>query len=252
MASVQQNLTGYNWTGPTSGQRYQEWLSAFNLGQIYTPGQAAGTAKNMADEQAAKLAAEPPPPIKFYAPIIIEDGWHIWADTSRTLDYGTPPSGSSTASQAVTTVNTSIKVATPDIIQVNQEELPIDLMTNMIFENIGGQELLSLSRHDLITGSGLQYQPISNLNDIAVQNNSHNIIPMPDSANNIFKNFPIKLETHLTEVFTDLDSSHIWVDNTKKELIIEVTGLKPGEQIEVEVLSSVEAFNDTIYDGTII
>jgi len=145
-----------------------------------------------------------------------------------------------------------IRVATPEVILINQETLPVDLMTNMIFESIGGQELLSLSRHDLISGSSLQFQPISNLSDIAVQNNSHNIIPMPDSSNAYFNSFPIKLDTHIIESYGDLDTTHIYLDKVNNQLILKLTGLKSGEQVEVEILSSITTFNDTIYQRTIL
>jgi hypothetical protein len=139
---------------------------------------------------------------------------------------------------------TSVKVATPDIILVNQETLPVELMTNLIFEDIGGQELISLSRHDLITGSGLAYQPITNLNDIAIQYSSQNIIPMPDSSSNYLSNFPINLDIHTIEEFSSTDASHIKI-NSSNELEIQVTNMKIGEQIEVEILTSISAYNDT-------
>jgi hypothetical protein len=139
---------------------------------------------------------------------------------------------------------TAVKVATPDIILVDQESLPVDLMTNLIFEDIGGQELLSLSRHDLITGSGLEYQPITNLNDIAIQYNSQNIIPMPDSSSSYLANFPISLDSYIIEQFSNIDSSHIKI-NSSRELEILLENLKFGEQIEVEVLSSISIYNST-------
>lgn len=150
---------------------------------------------------------------------------------------GNSGSGSSGASP--------VKTATPDIITIDQETLPADLMTSLIFENIGGQELISISRHDLISGSNMDFQSIKNLNEIYLNHNSLNIIPMPDSAMVYEKNFPISWASHIVEDFSSADSTHILIDPVAKELQILVTNMKPGEQIEVEVLSSISEYNYT-------
>jgi hypothetical protein len=150
---------------------------------------------------------------------------------------GTPSGGSSGASP--------VKTATPDIITIDQETLPADLMTSLIFENVGGQELISISRHDLISGSNMDFQSIKNLNEIYLNHNSLNIIPMPDSAMVYEKNFPISWASHIVEDFSSLDSTHIAIDLVAKELQIFVANMKPGEQIEVEVLSSINEYNYT-------
>lgn len=154
--------------------------------------------------------------------------------------------GSSSAVNTATTTNSpAIKVATPDIITIDQETLPPELMTSLIFENIGGQELLNISRHDLISGSNMDYQSIKNLRDIYINNNPLNIIAMPDLSNNYAKNFPIVWESHIVEEFSSLDSTHIYLDALKKELTLLVTNMKPGEQVEVEILSSISGYNST-------
>ena len=140
--------------------------------------------------------------------------------------------GSNAAANVATPTNSpAIKVATPDIITIDQETLPAELMTSLIFENIGGQELLSISRHDLISGSNLDYQSIKNLNEIYINHNSLNIIPMPDSSTVYSKNFPISWDSHIVEEFSSADSTHILIDSVAKELQILVTNMKPGEQI---------------------
>lgn len=141
----------------------------------------------------------------------------------------------------------AVKPATPDIITINQETLPAELMTSLIFEDIGGHELLSISRHDLISGSNMDYQSIKNLNDIYINHNSLNIIPMPDSSSNYIKDFPIVWEDHIIETFLSLDSSHITLNTTDKELQLLVSNMKSGEQIEVQVLSSVSGYNYTTF-----
>lgn len=151
-----------------------------------------------------------------------------------------PGSGSGNAATAP-----AIKVATPDIITIDQETLPSELMTAMIFESIGGQELINISRHDLITGGNLEYQPIKNMAIINAEYGSGNIIFMPDSSSEYLRNFTIDWESHTIESFSDLDSSHIGIDTTKNEVYLLVTNMKPGEQIETQVLRSVTPYDYT-------
>jgi hypothetical protein len=91
----------------------------------------------------------------------------------------------------------------------------------------------------------MDFQSIKNLNEIYLNHNSLNIIPMPDSAMIYEKNFPISWASHIVEEFSSADSTHILIDPVAKELQILVANMKPGEQIEVEVLSSISEYNNT-------
>jgi hypothetical protein len=217
---------------------------------------ADAAAKAKADQLKKNLAAR-----ANAAPVLMNDEILSRSKFLRADTEATPPSGNqaasgvsnggnaggsvSAANVGTPTNSPAIKVATPDIITIDQETLPAELMTSMIFENIGGQELLSISRHDLISGSNMDYQAIKNLRDVYLNNNPLNIIPMPDLSNNYAKNFPIVWESHIIEEFSSLDSTHIYLDNAKKELNLLVTNMKPGEQVEVEILSSVTGYNAT-------
>jgi hypothetical protein len=124
------------------------------------------------------------------------------------------------------------KTATKDIIQVNEEAVPIEEMEALLFENLGGQEIINISRHDLINGRNLSYNPISNISSISRQYNSSNIISIHDTSPNIFNSFSIKLDRHLPE------ASAIYVDGVTGDLTIDVIDLLVGDQIEVQVLRS--------------
>ena len=51
------------------------------------------------------------------------------------LPSPTPQSNTNTA---------SVKAATPEIILFNDESTPIEIMKDLVFENIGGQELINI------------------------------------------------------------------------------------------------------------
>ena len=61
--------------------------------------------------------------------------------------------------------NDGVKVATPDLILKDADVIDVDIMTDLIFEDIGGYELATISRHDLVNGQEVIYSPIKNLTD---------------------------------------------------------------------------------------
>ena len=77
--------------------------------------------------------------------------------------------------------NTSVKIATPDLIIFGDEVLSIETMTDLIFEDIGGYELATISRHDLVNGQKVNYSPIKNLTDLYSQYNPNNILSIQSS-----------------------------------------------------------------------
>lgn len=140
-----------------------------------------------------------------------------------------------------------VKVATPDIILVQQDKIPVDTMTDLVFEDIGGQELITIARGNLVNGQNISYQLIGNLKEIEQQFNSKNIIPLPGSADKYFNSKPINLLTHIPEVGTGDNGEHVYQDAETGQIIINVVNLAENEQVEVEIISPQTVFNDTIY-----
>jgi hypothetical protein len=145
----------------------------------------------------------------------------------------------------------AIKIARPDIMLVNNDSLPIELMSDLIFEDIGGQEVINIVRNDMVNGQNVIYRPIRNLSDINSQYNSNNIIALENTSDSYFKNFPIKLETHVPLVGTGPgpDYPTVYLDETNGNLIINVINMASDEQVEVQIVSRGSVLNDTIYEG---
>jgi hypothetical protein len=147
-----------------------------------------------------------------------------------------------------------VKPATPDLILFDQEGIEVEIMADLLFEDIGGQELLSISRNDIINGQDVINQPIKNINDIALQYNSQNILFSPQNSSAFFNNFPIKLENYLPNIQIDEPEDPanpnknkiVYLDNNGN-LNIEVININPGYQIEVQILASEDRLSDTIY-----
>jgi hypothetical protein len=160
----------------------------------------------------------------------------------------------------------SVKIATPDLIIRDDEVMSIDIMTDLIFEDIGGQELATISRHDLVNGQKILYSPIKNLTDLYLQYNPNNILRL-QSSDSYFKSLSLSILDHLPECGNGYDlieksgepdktkwtkvpnCKSIYIDPITGDLVINLINLKDGEQAEVQILTSGETFDDTIYNG---
>lgn len=141
----------------------------------------------------------------------------------------------------------SVKPATPEIF-IPEEEVSIELMTDLIFENIGGQELINISRNDIINGQNVIYQPIKNLTSLYFKYNPQNILALQNTSEEYFKKFPIKLSSKIPFCGNGPDCSFVYIDPSSGDLIIEVVNMEDEEQVEVQLLSNGDTFNDTIYE----
>jgi hypothetical protein len=153
------------------------------------------------------------------------------------------PTGSSVA---------SVKEATPDIavdgdfvrresaIEINKE------LVNLYFEQISAQEIITIARHDTVNGQTSAYQPIRNLSQLGVKYGPQTIIPIQSSSKAFFNNFAIKLEDYIPDVGTGVGGLYVYVDSDNS-IVIELVGLAADEQVELQILSSGDIINDTIY-----
>jgi len=139
-----------------------------------------------------------------------------------------------------------VKTATPDIVLFDDSALPIEVMSDLIFENIGGQELISIVRSDTINGQKISYQPIKNLSSIQQQYNPNNILGLQQTANRFFAGFSIKLEDKIPEVGNGFNGENIYFDENNGDLVIEFVNLNSDEQIETQI-----TVNGTIYEANL-
>jgi hypothetical protein len=157
----------------------------------------------------------------------------------------TPPSPA-IMSTVISEPTPPVKTAPIDTVLFDDAILPIDIMSDLIFENIGGQELISIVRSDIVNGQKISYQPIKNLSSIQQQYNSNNILGLQQTANRFFAGFSIKLEDKIPEVGNGLNGENVYFDETTGDLIIEFVNLNNDEQIETQI-----TVNGTIYEANL-
>ena len=100
------------------------------------------------------------------------------------------------------TASDGVLAASKDIFVITDESLPIEIMTDLVFEDIGGQEIINISRSDIVSGQNVIYQPIKNLTLLNYQYNPQNIISLQDTLESYFKKFPIQLDKKIPTVGT--------------------------------------------------
>ncbi len=141
----------------------------------------------------------------------------------------------------------AVKPATTDIILYKEETTPIELMTDLIFENIGGQELINIVRGDAIIGTNVSYVPIKNLTSLFFQYNPQNILALQDADKNYFKKFPINFGSRVPVCGTGPNCSIVYIDPETGNLVINVINMGRDEQVEVSLISEGNILDDTIY-----
>jgi hypothetical protein len=168
------------------------------------------------------------------------------ASTTTTVAASTVTATPATATATPTvtaSTNTQVKTATKDIILFDDGIVPVNLMADLIFEDIGGEELISIARRDTVNGQKITYQPIKNLSSIEQEYNPNNIISLQATADKYFANFPIKLDNRIPETGTGSNGDYVYIEPTTGNLVIEVVNLELDEQVEIQI-----ATNGTIYE----
>jgi hypothetical protein len=149
----------------------------------------------------------------------------------------------------------SVKIATPDIMLV-EDVIPQQIMPNLVFEEIGGQEIINISRNDIINGQNVLYQPIKNITSLFYQYNPQNIVALPKTDRDYFKNFTVSLQSHIPNCGSGYDivngvqvpnCKYVYIDPVTSNLIINVVNMLPGQEVEVQIMNTSTVLDDTIY-----
>jgi hypothetical protein len=136
----------------------------------------------------------------------------------------------------------AVKAIKPEDVVIRDDLLRREMMQDLIFENIGGMELIDMSRTDMVNGQDVAYQPIKNISNINSQYNPQNLISIAKTSAGYFKNFPISLDGYTETSFTtpfEFDESG--------NLVIYLINVPKNEQVQVQIFTSAEVLNGTIY-----
>ncbi len=185
----------------------------------------------------------------------LQEEFDPWVQRFKALNPSGQASVSSTASSpsnisalpanispsTQTTKKEPVKTAPIDTVQFDEDILPTAVIQDLLFQNIGGQELINTARNDTVNGQQIIYQPIKNLTAIQQQYNPNNIVALQDTSDKYFDNFTINFDVRVP---SSDGTDHVYIDEQTGELIIEAVNLKSDEQIEVQIRVS-----GTIYEA---
>lgn len=149
------------------------------------------------------------------------------------------------------TSNNSVKPATPDLIQFNDADIPIEYMTDLLFEAVGGQEIISISRNDIVNGQQIKYTPIKNISQVGVNYNPQNIFSITDTTSSYFNNYSIKFDEKVPEIGSEEVANQVkqivYVEETTGDIVVNVINMRTGEQVEINVVNAVNQVSDILY-----
>jgi hypothetical protein len=138
-----------------------------------------------------------------------------------------------------------VKSSTPQYIQELNPGFEDQGIVDLVFENIGGHELINIARSNNINGQKILYSPIKNLIDIQSQFNPNNILSLQDTSDQYFKKYPIKLEEKIPVVGNGQNGQNVYFDSGGN-LIVETINNVSDEQVEIQI-----ALGGTIYEVTL-
>lgn len=151
--------------------------------------------------------------------------------TAEPSSYSPPPPEPTPPRVWMTTPTYSpgIKQADPDIVLNPEIDTTGDYIVERFFEELGGTELINISRYDLIDGIDVVYRPIANLARLRQRFNPNNIIALDVLSQNEFSKFSINLiERGIYEPYFDDEGN----------LIVEIDIIRPEENIDVQISES--------------
>lgn len=136
----------------------------------------------------------------------------------------------------------------------NEQTMTEEAFTDLILDEIGNRELLTIARHDSLTGmTAPKYSPIKNISSVLFSNSPINIAPNPNSTIDYFDTFVILLSSYLpTDAEIDaLDSSYkksyVYYEPSNNSVIINTANVFNNEGVEIEFVTFNSLNDDTIY-----
>lgn len=127
----------------------------------------------------------------------------------------------------------------------------VEEMENAIWQNIGGHEIISLVRRDLVDGVNIDYSLINNLKQLFQEYNPRTIFSIQNSSAVFFERFGIKLEKYIPSIRSlqavDSDLKIPVIFDPLSGVSILVRNIAENEEVEVETITSQKISRDTIY-----
>jgi hypothetical protein len=146
-----------------------------------------------------------------------------------------------TSSVTPTPPDTIVRTPTRDVVEYSDnDDIPVELISNLLFENLAANELIKYERHDTIEGTNVSYDIISNLSAIRKQFDPSTLISRQKPDTSYFDIYNIKLEDKIPgrQYLLQNNLEEFYYIDTNGDLVIELDNMNPDELVEVEIDSS--------------
>lgn len=132
----------------------------------------------------------------------------------------------------------------PSLVLYDEEATPIEQLTDLLFEDIGGMELINIARHDTIDGQPVSYTVLKKLSEFNRAFDPNNIIAGQAADAEFLKKYAIDISSRLPTDLVDIplpntanrQFSVVGLDDNG-DLIIRLLGLNNDEYLQVEIVS---------------
>jgi hypothetical protein len=131
-----------------------------------------------------------------------------------------------------------IKSAPIDTIEFIDETFSDNLIIDLLFEDVGGQELLTIARNDTVNGQSVVYQPFKNLGILQETYNATTLLRLQETSDKFFSNFLINLRDRIPVVGAGENGKNYYLHPTDGSAIIEFINIRSDEQIEIQIASA--------------
>lgn len=124
-----------------------------------------------------------------------------------------------------------------DVVLFSENDVSIEGIQNLLFEQIGGIELISMVRRDTVEGQNPYYSIISNLSSIKREFDPTQIISRQRPNQSFFDIFSIDLNQKIPDdVYLDQNNlENFFYIDTNGDFVIELDNLSEDEIIELEI-----------------
>jgi hypothetical protein len=148
-----------------------------------------------------------------------------------------PPSSNYSSEPYVPPPPPPVRVPERDVVDLATQSIDAETITNLLFENIGANELTKFVRHDTVQGINPYYDIISNLSDIKRRFDPASLISLQKTNLSNFDIFPIKLQDKIPdERYLEENNLLNYVYFEKNgDLIIEVVNMSDSEIVEIQI-----------------
>lgn len=162
----------------------------------------------------------------------------------------------------------AVKMPSRDVVNYSVAPALPEYIAEILFEDVGGTELISLVRQDTVSGINVSYNIISNLTQINLKFDPSLALSGVGTYDPIFSRFKIKLETKIPEEPFFLETRDIepvpispetnavidnippnFYINDQGDLVIELTNILQDEVIELEVMTDGTIYTVREYDN---